>query len=93
MTALILNLKGIYFDAIESGEKTEEFRLVGAFWDRRLVGRTYDCVIVAKGYPARGQADRRIVFKWKGYQKRTITHPHFGCEPVEVYAIDCSERI
>lgn len=93
MSNLVFNLRGIYFDAIKSGEKTEEYRLVCPFWDRRLVGREYDAVIICCGYPAKGQADKRMVFRWKGYTIQTITHPHFGEKPVQVYAIDCTERI
>jgi hypothetical protein len=27
---------------------------------------------------------------WKGYRLTTINHPHFGADPVEVFAIDVS---
>lgn len=93
MSNIVFNVAGIYFNAFKSGEKTHEFRLHNEFWIKRLVGRQYDSVIIACGYPKHGQADKRQVFKWKGYDIRTITHPHFGESPVQVFAIDCTERI
>lgn len=93
MSNIVFNVAGIYFDAFKSGQKTHEFRIKNERWEKRLVGRTYDSVIIAHGYPKHGQADKRQVFKWKGYDIRTITHPHFGDKPVQVFAIDCTERI
>lgn len=93
MSNIVFNVTGIYYDDFESGRKKHEFRIYNDYWIKRLVGRTYEAVIIAKGYPKRGQADRRQVFKWKGYDIRTIIHPHFGSKPVKVFAIDCTERI
>lgn len=84
---LHLPLKGIYFDQIKSGDKLEEFRLVTPYWAKRLEGREYDRIEIAKGYPPRDDKERRISRPWKGFRKTTITHPHFGADPVEVYAI------
>lgn len=84
---LILPLKGIYFDQIKNGTKTEEFRLCNDYWRKRLEGRHYERVIVTRGYPKEGDVERRIERPWRGYTKRTIVHPHFGPDPVEVYAI------
>lgn len=93
MSNITFNVAGNYYDDFESGDKDHEFRLTTAFWKKRLVGRTYDTVTIARGYPKRGEANKRQVFKWKGFDVRTITHPHFGSAPVEVFAIDCTERI
>lgn len=90
MAALTLPLKAEYFDAIRDGTKPEEYRLVTPFWAKRLEGRTYDCVVLTKGYPKLTDFDRRISRRWRGFVRKTITHPHFGPEPVEVYAIDVS---
>ena len=90
MADLVLPLKAEYFDAIQAGTKPEEFRLVTDYWRRRLVGRKFDRIVLTKGYPKRDDHDRRLVRAWNGYRVRTITHPHFGPEPVEVYAIDVS---
>lgn len=84
---LTLPLKGEYFDAIKSGEKTEEFRLVTPYWTKRLKGRSYAAVTLTLGYPGRGDAERRLTLPWRGYTVKTITHPHFGDDPVEVFAI------
>lgn len=97
MTDLILPLKREYFEAIRDGSKTEEYRLRTTYWtqrlfyttrDGRLLGpHTFARVILTLGYPARDNHERRLVLPWRGVQERTITHPHFGPHPVEVYAI------
>lgn len=88
---LTLALKGIYFDQIVSGQKQEEFRLTSPYWTRRLEGREYDRIVLTRGYPPKGDQTRRIEIPWRGYRKTTLTHPHFGPHPVEVYAIRVSE--
>lgn len=87
VSELFLPLKREYFEAIRDGSKTEEYRLVGKYWDGRLNGRTFARVILTLGYPARDNHERRLVLPWRGYTIKTITHPHFGPHPVEVYAI------
>jgi hypothetical protein len=91
MRCLTLPLKAEYFDAIRDGTKQEEFRLVTPFWSKRLEGRYYDLVVLTKGYPRSADTARRLVRRWKGFVRKTITHPHFGGTPVEVFAIDVSE--
>ena len=86
MTALHLNLKGEYFDAIKAGTKTHEYRLA-AKWLRRLEGKSFDRIFIKRGYPKTGDQERIIERPWRGFEKMTITHPHFGPEPVEVLAI------
>lgn len=85
---LTLPLKGEYFDQIKAGTKPEEFRLCTEYWRKRLEGRSYDSIVLTKGYPSRDDAERRLKLPWRGFRKTTITHPHFGAEPVEVFAID-----
>lgn len=85
---LVLPLKREYFDAIKRGEKVEEFRLATPYWRKRLEGRSYDRIVLTMGYPSRNDTDRRIEKPWKGFELKTITHPHFGAEPVEVFAIN-----
>lgn len=87
MAVLHLNLKAEYFDAIAAGTKVFEFRLTTPFWRKRLEGRQFDAIELAKGYPARGDAARRLRLPWRGFEVQTITHPHFGDDPVEVFAI------
>jgi len=88
MRTLTLALKGEYFDAIKAGTKTEEFRQVTPYWRKRLEGQRYDSIELTRGYPKRGDTTRRLVLPWKGYLLTTITHPHFGPDPVNVFAID-----
>lgn len=87
MKILTLNLKGEYFDQIKAGTKTEEYRLCKPFWKKRLEGRCYDQVHLLRGYPPKDDETRRIVLPWRGYSVKTIKHPHFGLDPVTVYAI------
>lgn len=89
---LTLPLKAEYFDAIRAGTKPEEFRLVTPFWRKRIEGRTYASVVLTKGYPKASDTERRLEVPWLGYRQITITHPHFGPEPVEVFAINVSGR-
>jgi len=84
---LYLPLKGIYFDQIKAGEKTEEFRLITPHWEKRLRGRSYDSIVLTKGYPAKDDFSRRLIRPWQGFREIEITHPHFGDDPVKVFAI------
>ena len=86
MLTLTLALKGEYFDAIMAGVKQEEYRLVTPYWRKRLEGRIYDAVVLTKGYPKRDDLARRLTLPWQGYRETTITHAHFGEEPVAVFA-------
>ncbi|MDH1341863.1 ASCH domain-containing protein [Ectopseudomonas oleovorans] len=88
MSTLHLPLKGEYFDQIKAGTKPDEFRLANDYWRKRLVGRTYDRIELTRGYPKRYDADRRLVLPYRGYRLTTITHPHFGDQAVEVFAIN-----
>ena len=92
MADLVLPLKREYFEQIKAGTKNVEYRLSTPYWRRRLVGRTFDHVIITLGYPKRGDTSRRIVRKWRGFLETTIQHKHFGLHPVDVFAIDVSEQ-
>jgi hypothetical protein len=84
---LTLPLKGIYFDQISDGEKPFEYRLMTSYWRKRLEGRVYDSIELTKGYPPAADSNRRMRKPWQGYEVQTITHPHFGPDPVQVFAI------
>lgn len=90
MRTLNLPLKREYFEAIRDGRKLEEYRLCTPHWRKRLEGRKFDRIVLTLGYPARDDYDRRLVLPWRGYTVKTVTHPHFGWDPVEVFAIDVS---
>lgn len=87
MSNITIPLNGVYFDQIKAGTKLEEYRLVNAYWIKRLYNRQYDRLILTRGYPSKDDADRRINLKYRGFEVKTITHPHFGPEPVQVFAI------
>jgi hypothetical protein len=80
-------MKGKYFDQIASGEKLEEYRLATPFWQKRLLNRSYDQIILTRGYPAKDDQSRRIQRPWRRCDIKTITHEHFGPDPVQVFAI------
>lgn len=86
MAYLHLNPKGEYFDQIKAGTKAREYRLAEK-WLRRLEGKTFDGIVLKRGYPKGDDGDRVISRPWRGFQLETITHPHFGAEPVQVCAI------
>lgn len=97
MAKLVLPLKAEYFDAIRDGTKTEEYRLANTYWSNRLYAgsfaRDFDGIVLTKGYPNRKDQSRRLELPWKGFTRKIITHPHFGPDPVEVFAIDVSHRV
>ena len=84
---LVLPLKAEYFNEIKSGKKTEEYRLCNDYWEKRLEHRHYSRVVLMLGYPKKSDSEKRIIKPYRGFVKRTITHPHFGTKPVQVYAI------
>jgi hypothetical protein len=93
LPTLTLPLKAEYFDAIKAGTKPKEFRLANAYWTRRLLNRTYDRVVLTRGYPPRSDKSRRLERAWRGCEITTITHPHFGPDPVTVFAIDVNTTL
>lgn len=92
MADLVLPVKAVYFDAVRDGTKLEEYRLRNDYWAKRLEGRSYDNVILTKGYPKKDDLSRRITVPWRGFRKITLTHEHFGRDPVNVYAIRVSDK-
>ena len=88
MAILTLNLKGEYFDQIKAGVKTEEYRLLKPCWVKRLARRNYDEIHLLRGYPPKDDDGKRITRPWRGCVLKSITHPHFGSEPVTVFAIN-----
>ena len=87
MANLQLAVKAEYFDAMKSGEKTEEYRLYNEYWEKRFMFGQFDRLVITKGYPRKDDDSRRIDIPYKGFVIKTITHPHFGPDPVKVFAI------
>lgn len=90
MSNLQIAVNGIYFDQIAAGTKPEEYRLRTEYWSKRLEGRSYDKIVLTRGYPKGGGIEgvTRLIRPWRGYVERTLQHPHFGDDPVQVFAID-----
>lgn len=88
MPNLHLSVEAEYFHDIKSGKKIFEYRLKKEYWMRRLVGRSYDGIVITLGYPKKGDTEKTLYFPWRGYIEKTITHKKFGADPVEVFAID-----
>lgn len=86
---LILNVKREYFEQIKRGEKKEEYRRVCNFWNSRIgiKENSLSFVEIRCGYPKRGDMDKILSFPWRGFEIKTITHEHFGPNPVRVFAI------
>lgn len=76
-----------YFYEIKAETKPFEFRLDTPYWRVRILGKTFDEVHITLGYPKSGDHSRILIRPWRGYEQQTITHPHFGPEPVDVIAI------
>lgn len=86
MAKLHLHVKRVYFDEIRAKTKDEEFRLTSK-WLKRLEGKTFESVLIACGYPRRDDTEKWEERPWKGFTVKTISHEHFGPDPVEVCAI------
>lgn len=84
---LRLQVTGEYFHQMKSGKKTEEYRLYNDFWKKRLLGEKFETISISLGYPKKADREKFLEFPWRGYEVKTITHPHFGPDPVKVFAI------
>jgi hypothetical protein len=86
---LRIAVTGRYFDQIAAGTKPEEYRRRSPFWIKRLRGRSYERVVLTRGYPKGGgeEGRTRLTLPWGGYSEKTITHEFFGSAPVDVFAI------
>lgn len=101
MTKLQLALKAEYFHAIKDGTKLEEYRLANDYWRKRLIvggpkgvlARSFAGIVLTWGYPKAGDPERTIELPWRGWKLKTITHPLFGPDPVEVFAIDVAHEV
>lgn len=90
---LSLHVKAQYFDEIKAGKKLDEFREDNAHWQRRLLNREFDQVCILWGYPRADVVDRRLWFKWRGFVRTSIIHPHFGNRLTAVFAIDLRDPL
>ena len=87
MKILHLNLKKKYFEQIKSGQKKYEYRLINSYWNKRLLNKQYDKILIKLGYPKKDDNERIIERPFRGWIEKEITHPEFGPDPVTVRAI------
>ena len=90
---LVIPLKAKWFYQIRSGIKTEEYRQIKPFWEKRLIGKHYDEVVFTLGYPKKDDESRRLYFGYSGYQIKTILSEEFGNDPEMVFAIQFHEIV
>lgn len=90
MKTLFVTIKRTYFDQIASGEKKKEYRLQTPYWEKKLIDRNYDSIIFQAGY---SKTAPRMTVEYLGYQRENITHPFFGNESVNVFAINLGKII
>ena len=84
MSNLSLVLKHKWYDLIESGEKTSEYREVKPYWDKRL-SKHYDTVTFQKGY-----TKTKLKFKILSISK-VVKENDLNLE--EVYEIKLGDRL
>ena len=93
---LMLAVQKTYFDQIKTGEKTEEYRDVTPYWEKKLIKDglpiEYSEVVITYGYPKKDDPEKTIKFPWNGWVKKEIIHPHFGDKPINVFAIKLSSK-
>lgn len=87
MTTLHLSVKAEYFLQMKECSKLYEYRLRNEYWTKRLVGRHYTEMSIKMGYPSKDDHEKILLRPYRGYEEQTITHPHFGDKPVDVFAI------
>lgn len=86
MNNLFLPLKTKWYDLIESGEKTSEYREVKPYWEKRL-NKHYDTVTFQRAY---SKNPPRMTFKIISIEKVKHTND-LGLD--EVFEIKLGERI
>lgn len=82
---LFLTIKKEYFDAILSGEKKEEYRIINSFYKSRIENKEYTHIILQNGYSKKSQ---RLKAKYLGYEIRKISTKIYGNTEVFVLKID-----
>lgn len=101
---LYLPLKAKWYEMIESGVKTEEYREIKPYWNKRLTGYDYPLFSIRKGYQQVNQNGFTHVKFSYGYTKRTMTfeiesitigkgNPKWGAPTEDVFIIKLGKRI
>lgn len=75
-TDITLILKKQWFDMIESGQKTIEYRDATDYWLKRIVNRTIKIIHFRHGYASDA---RRMIFRCNAvHQKQAVIELHLG---------------
>ena len=78
---LYLSLKKEWYDMIEKGIKTEEYREIKDFWFKRLTNKDFKYVQFSYGY-----TKRTMTFICEGIEIGT-GNPEWGAEPGKKYFV------
>lgn len=78
---LYLILKDEWYDMIERGIKTEEYREIKGYWIKRLEGKEFNRVRFSLGY-----TKRTMIFLCDGIEIGT-GNPKWGAEPGKNYYV------
>ena len=81
MKTLHLPLKKEWYEVIESGVKTEEYREIKPYWSKRLTGVEHPLFSVRYGYRSANQNGYTHIKFSYGYTKRTMT---FECNGITI---------
>ena len=63
MANVQLAVKSEYFDAMIRGEKTEEYRLCNDYWNKRIMFREYDRLIITRGFRSATTPVAELMFR------------------------------
>lgn len=85
MTNLQLSLKKKWFEMTKSGIKTEDYREINDYWQKRLF-KDFKFNIMTLGYPKSTDTDRILKLEHKGIEIRT-GNPQWGAEPNKLYFV------
>ena len=93
---LQLSLKIEWFKMTKAGIKTEDYREITPYWEKRLVcareygGRPsfylFKTNTMTLGYPSKTDTDRILKLEHKGIEIRT-GNPEWGAEPNKLYFV------
>lgn len=83
MIILYLTLKKKWFDMIASGEKTEEYREIKPYWNKRLFNRKINVVEFSNGY---GNFVPKMMYHIIDVKIGT-GNPSWGAEPNKLYYV------
>lgn len=75
-----------WYDMIESGQKTEEYRELSDYWQRRLGKYTYNFVRFHRGYTT-----RTMLFEFR--LKQGIGRPEWGAPDYPVYILKLGKLV